>query len=104
MSKWQIFAAGVHTGSPIAVALVVFAVLNSLLSLGYYAPLVSTMYRNAPSEAVIGGTRIPVAMVVPLVLLALVVVAFGVWPALAGGLTVPAGQVVLDIFSRQGGM
>jgi len=104
MSKWQIFAAGVRSGSPIAVALVVFAVLNSLLSLGYYAPLVSTMYRNEPSPAVVGGNRVPVAMVVPLVLLALVVVAFGVWPALAGGLTVPAGQVVLDIFSRQGGM
>jgi proton-translocating NADH-quinone oxidoreductase chain N len=104
MSKWQIFAAGVHTGSPIAVALVVFAVLNSLLSLGYYAPLVSTMYRNTPSEAVIGGAKVPVAMVVPLVLLALVVVAFGVWPALAGGLTAPAGRVVVDIFSRQGGM
>jgi hypothetical protein len=38
------------------------------------------------------------------VLLVVVVVAFGVWPALANGLTVPAGQVVLAIFSRQGGM
>jgi hypothetical protein len=38
------------------------------------------------------------------VLLVLVVVALGVWPALANGLTVPAGQVVLSIFSRQGGM
>ena len=104
MSKWQIFAAGVHSGNPIAIALVVFAVLNSLLSLGYYAPLVSVMYRNEPSAAVVGGARVPPAMVVPLVLLALVVVAFGVWPALAGGLTVPAGRVVLDIFSRQGGM
>jgi NADH:ubiquinone oxidoreductase subunit 2 (subunit N) len=104
MSKWQIFAAGVRAGSPIAVALVIFAVLNSLLSLGYYAPLVSAMYRHEPSAAVIGGARVPVAMVVPLVLLALVVVVFGIWPALAGGLTAPAGRVVLDIFSRQGGM
>jgi NADH:ubiquinone oxidoreductase subunit 2 (subunit N) len=104
MSKWQIFAAGVHAGSPIAVALVVFAVLNSLLSLGYYAPLVSTMYRNEPSAAVTGGARMPPAMVVPLVLLVLVVVAFGVWPALAGGLTAPAGRVVMDIFLGQGGM
>ena len=104
MSKWQIFAAGVRAGSPIAVALVIFAVLNSLLSLGYYAPLVSAMYRHEPSAAVMGGSRMPPAMVVPLVLLAVVVVAFGVWPALAGGLTGPAGRVVMDIFSRQGGM
>jgi proton-translocating NADH-quinone oxidoreductase chain N len=104
MSKWQIFAAGVHAGTPIAVALVVFGILNSLLSFGYYAPLVSTMYRNEPSAMVVGGARVPVAMVVPLVLLSLAVVAFGVWPALAGGLTAPAGSVVMDIFSKQGGM
>lgn len=104
MSKWQIFASGVRTGNPIAIALVVFAVLNSLLSFGYYAPLVSIMYRNAPSGVVSAGARVPAGMTVPLVLLVVVVVAFGVWPALANGLTVPAGQVVLAIFSRQGGM
>jgi proton-translocating NADH-quinone oxidoreductase chain N len=104
MSKWQIFASGVRSGNPIAIALVVFAVLNSLLSLGYYAPLVSIMYRREQSEIVMGGSRVPSAMVVPLVLLAVVVVAFGVWPALASGLTGPAGRVVLDIFARQGGM
>jgi proton-translocating NADH-quinone oxidoreductase chain N len=104
MSKWQIFAAGARAGSPVALALVVFAVLNSLLSLAYYTPLVSTMYRGTPSKAVIAGARIPVGMTVPLVLLAAVVVAFGFWPALANSLTVPAGNVVLAIFSRHGGM
>jgi proton-translocating NADH-quinone oxidoreductase chain N len=104
MSKWQIFASGVRAGSPVAIALVIFAVLNSLLSLAYYAPLVSIMYRNAPSDVVTSGARIPAGMTVPLVVLALIVVAFGVWPALANGLTVPAGQVVLSIFSGQGGM
>jgi NADH:ubiquinone oxidoreductase subunit 2 (subunit N) len=104
MSKWQIFASGVRTGSPIAIALVVFAVLNSLLSLGYYAPLVSMMYRTTPSEAVTAGMRIPSGMTIPLVLLVVVVVAFGVWPALANGLTIPAGQIVLSIFTGKGGM
>jgi len=104
MSKWQIFAAGVQAGSPVAIVLVIFAVLNSLLSLGYYAPLVSMLYRTTPSQVVIAGARVPVGMTVPLVLLAVVVVAFGVWPALANGLTVPAGSVVMALFSRQGGM
>jgi formate hydrogenlyase subunit 3/multisubunit Na+/H+ antiporter MnhD subunit len=62
------------------------------------------MYRQKPSDVVAAGARVPAAMIVPLVILAAVVVAFGVWPALAGGLTGPAGRVVLDIFSRQGGM
>jgi proton-translocating NADH-quinone oxidoreductase chain N len=104
MSKWQIFASGVRTGSPIAIALVVFAVLNSLLSLGYYAPLVSMMYRTTPSEVVTAGMRIPSGMTIPLVLLVVIVVAFGVWPALANGLTIPAGQIVLSIFTGKGGM
>jgi proton-translocating NADH-quinone oxidoreductase chain N len=104
MSKWQIFAAGARSGSPVAIAIVVFAVLNSLLSLGYYAPLVSMMYRREPSPLVTAGSRVPASMAVPLVILAALIIAFGVWPALANGLTVPAGQVVLDIFSRQGGM
>jgi proton-translocating NADH-quinone oxidoreductase chain N len=104
MSKWQIFASGVQTGNPVAIALVVFGVLNSLLSLGYYAPLVSMMYRTTPSGMVTAGARIPTGMTVPLVLLVVVVVAFGVWPALANGLTVPAGKVVLAVFSGQGGM
>jgi proton-translocating NADH-quinone oxidoreductase chain N len=104
MSKWQIFASGVRAGNPLATALVVFGVLNSLLSFAYYAPLVSLMYRNSPSAAVSGGARVPAGMVVPLALLAVVVVALGVWPALANGLTVPAGHVVLSIFTRQGGM
>jgi proton-translocating NADH-quinone oxidoreductase chain N len=104
MSKWQIFASGVRAGNPIAIALVVFGILNSLLSFGYYAPLVSTMYRTSSSTAVAAGARIPAGMVIPLGILAVVVVALGVWPALANGLTVPAGQVVLAIFSRQGGM
>ena len=104
MSKWQIFASGVQAGSPVAIALVIFAVLNSLLSLGYYAPIVSMMYRNAPSAVVVGGARVPAGMTVPLAVLVIVVVAFGVWPALANGLTVPAGKAVLAIFTRQGGM
>ena len=104
MSKWQIFVAGARAGSPIAIALVVFAVLNSLLSLAYYTPLVSTMYRNTPSPLVVSGARLPPGMTIPLVLLAAVVVLLGLWPALANGLTVPAGRVVLSIFSAQGGM
>jgi formate hydrogenlyase subunit 3/multisubunit Na+/H+ antiporter MnhD subunit len=104
MSKWQIFAAGARAANPIAMVLVIFGVLNSLLSFGYYAPLVSVMYRTTSSAVVAGGGRVPVGMTIPLVLLAIVVVVLGVWPALANGLTVPAGQVVLAIFSRQGGM
>jgi proton-translocating NADH-quinone oxidoreductase chain N len=104
MSKWQIFAAGFRTGSPLLIALVIFALLNSLLSLGYYAPIVNVMYRHEPSAVVTGGLRVPPAMAVSVVVLVVGVLALGVWPALANGLTAPAGRAVLDLFAPAGGM
>ena len=41
MSKWQIFVAGFEAQSVAVAALVVFAALNSVLSLAYYAPMVN---------------------------------------------------------------
>jgi proton-translocating NADH-quinone oxidoreductase chain N len=98
MSKWQIFAAGFQTQDPWVIALVIFAALNSVLSLGYYAPLISAMYRSKPSEAVEGGARVPFLMHAPLVLLAVGVVVLGLWPSLASSFTIPAGKALLAAF------
>ena len=95
MSKWQIFVAGFETGNIWIDAVVIFAALNSVFSLAYYAPLVNTMYRLHPSERVQKGRRLPLAMSLPLVVLALAVVAIGFWPGLMTWLTVPAGHAVL---------
>ncbi len=100
MSKWQIFVAGFQTRDPLAIGLVIFAALNSVLSLGYYAPLVNAMYRGEPSPAVQRGARMPWAMGVPLAALALAVVALGIWPALAQWLTGPAGAALMAAFGR----
>ncbi|HEX6386366.1 MAG TPA: proton-conducting transporter membrane subunit [Anaerolineae bacterium] len=98
MSKWQILAAGFITYNLAIYGLVAFAALNSVFSLAYYAPLVSAVYRQAPSAAVQVGRPIPALMHVPLVLLALAVVAIGVWPGLVSWLTQPAGTALLDAF------
>ncbi len=95
MSKWQIFVAGFETGNPWMEWLVVFAALNSVLSLAYYVPLVNAMYRQEPSARVKTGVRMPRLMAVPLVVLAVGVVLLGVWPSLANGLTLPAARVLL---------
>ena len=57
---------------------VVFAALNSVLSLAYYAPLVNAMYRLEPSTRVRQGKRLPLADGFPLVVLGLAVVVMGV--------------------------
>jgi formate hydrogenlyase subunit 3/multisubunit Na+/H+ antiporter MnhD subunit len=104
MSKWQIFVAGARAGGALAIGLVVFGVLNSLLSLAYYAPMVSTLFRVEQGALVKEGARVPAGMVIPLVILAAAVMAFGVWPPLAGWITGPAADVVMGMFQAQGGM
>jgi proton-translocating NADH-quinone oxidoreductase chain N len=95
MSKWQIFAAGFQTRNLWIGLAVVFAALNSALSLAYYAPLVNAMYRLEPSAIVQKGKRVPFAMSIPLVILALAILALGVWPSLMDWLTVPASSILL---------
>jgi formate hydrogenlyase subunit 3/multisubunit Na+/H+ antiporter MnhD subunit len=98
MSKWQIFVAGAGVGQLIVVALVIFAALNSVLSLAYYAPLVNAVYRRQTSEAVAQGGPMPRTMSVPLIVLTCGVVVIGLWPSMMDWLTVPAGQAVAALF------
>jgi proton-translocating NADH-quinone oxidoreductase chain N len=98
MSKWQIFVAGFQAHSLLAAGLVVFTALNSVLSLAYYAPLVNAMYRKQPSAAIQNGAPLPLRMSLPLAFLAMLVVLFGLLPALAQWITAPAGQTILNAF------
>lgn len=98
MSKWQIFVAGFQTGDMLIIATVIFAALMSVLSLGYYAPLVNVMYRKAPSDIVSRGPAIPISLQAPLAVMALAVLAIGMWPALLNWLTVPAANALLAAF------
>lgn len=94
MSKWQIFVAGFQTHNILIGVLVVFAALNSVLSLTYYAPLVNVIYRLDPSDRVRSGRPIPLLMAIPLVVLALAIVLIGFWPDMVSWLTTPAGVVL----------
>ncbi len=98
MSKWQIFVGGFQTGNLGMILLVIFAALNSVLSLGYYAPLVNRMYRLEPSQAVKEGQPGTFLMGLPLVALSLLVVLLGFWPSLINWLTGPAAQNLLASF------
>ena len=98
MSKWQIFVAGFATKNFLIAGLVIFAALNSVLSLAYYAPLVNAVYRKQPSTAVARGAAVPFSMVLPLAVLALAVIVLGFWPSLLNFLTEPAGSALLKAF------
>ena len=100
MSKWQIFVAGFETQNLWITALVIFAAINSVFSLTYYAPLVNALYRQQPSNAVQRGQSLPLSMRLPLGLLSLAIITIGLWPGLVNWLTEPAGTAIVAAFSR----
>jgi proton-translocating NADH-quinone oxidoreductase chain N len=100
MSKWQIFAAGFRSQSTLIGGLIVFAALNSVLSLAYYAPLVNAVYRGRPSPAVEHGRPLPASMEIPLLILGVAIVLVGIWPSLTNWLTYPAGSALLAAFGQ----
>jgi len=100
MSKWQIFVAGFETQNSLMMALVVFAAINSVLSLTYYMPLVNAMYRKEPSNTVLRGHPLPHSMQFPLTILALAIVVIGIWPSLVTWLNEPAGAAVVALLSH----
>lgn len=98
MSKWQILVAGFATHNWAIYGLVALAALNSVFSLAYYAPLVNGLYCQQPSAVVQRGQPLPATMRIPLTLLAVVVVAVGLWPGLVSWLTEPAAAALLAAF------
>jgi len=100
MSKWQIIVAGFETHNRWIALLVVFAALNSVFSLAYYAPLINMIYRREQSDIVKRANPLPGLMNLPLIGLALMVVIVGVWPGLMYWLTYPAGAALLAAFAR----
>jgi formate hydrogenlyase subunit 3/multisubunit Na+/H+ antiporter MnhD subunit len=98
MSKWQIFVAGFETHNLLIGAVVVFAALNSVLSLAYYAPLVNNMYKRDMSAVVQTGSSMPIVMTIPLILMALAVIAIGFWPSALNWLTSAAGASLMFAF------
>jgi proton-translocating NADH-quinone oxidoreductase chain N len=100
MSKWQMFVAGFQTKLEWVEVLVIFAAVNSVLSLAYYAPLINRLYRHEPGKIVLEGKPVAWTMYLPLVLLSLAVVVLGFMPQLANSLTYPAANSLLALFGK----
>lgn len=100
MSKWQVLMAGAQTQDMAIVFILIIAALASVLSLGYYAPLINRLYRREQAEVVANGRAVPPAMTLPLAVLAVAIVVLGVMPMLANWLTVPAAADLLSFIVR----
>jgi NADH:ubiquinone oxidoreductase subunit 2 (subunit N) len=98
MSKWQIFVAGFETQNVWIIALMIFMALNSVLSLGYYAPLVNLMYRKEPSASVQAGKPLTWTISLTLIVMMSLVILLGFFPDLMNWLTIPASQRLMTMF------
>ncbi len=98
MSKWQIFVGGFETQNIWMMILVVYAALNSVLSLGYYAPMVNRLYRMEPTDIVNDGADLSFMIQIPLVILTSAIVAIGFWPSAVSFITTPAAAALLKAF------
>lgn len=103
MSKWQIFVSG-FAGTPGWVqAAVIFAALNSVLSLVYYAPVALALYRQGDSTPTLTASTItaqPVGFALPLVVMLLGAVLLGLVPGLVESITGEAGAVLGSLWTR----
>ncbi len=98
MSKWMIFTAGFQTSEPWIYAAVIFMALNSVLSLGYYAPVINQLYQREQSTLVLVGKKTPLSMKVPLVLLTLTIIVLGFYPVLLKWVYTFAGSSFMSLF------
>ncbi|KAB2866342.1 MAG: hypothetical protein F9K46_02515 [Anaerolineae bacterium] len=98
MSKWQIFAAGIAVHEPLITLLVIFAALNSVLSLAYYAPIINVLYSRQAQVEMAQGRAVPRLMRLSLLVLSGAIVVIGVYPGLLHGALESAARVLLTAF------
>lgn len=98
MSKWQIFVAGFETGNTAMILIIIFAALNSVLSLAYYAPLINRMYQLKPTNLLSQAGKVTLTMNIVFYILTILIVVIGIFPNSLEPLTARAAQVVMDAF------
>jgi multicomponent Na+:H+ antiporter subunit D len=78
--KWFILTQVWHAEDMWVYAGIVVFLLNTLLSLGYYLPILAMLFSPLPAQDTPPPVRISGWMIVPLVTLAILVIVIGVYP------------------------
>jgi proton-translocating NADH-quinone oxidoreductase chain N len=90
VSKVQILLAGLGTGFPLITGLILFAALNTVVTLAYFLPIVSSMFDGEPRPLPQRPVTVPLTMRTPIFTLMGVTLAFGLAPRLLDGVINPA--------------
>lgn len=97
MSKWLIYKSGIMAGG-IGYLLSGIAIFNSVLSLGYYLPVMNVFYSPNVSVKVKNSHSLNIFVLAPVIVLAMITVFLGIYPELGLRLAGPcADQVMMMI-------
>ncbi|GFP26253.1 multicomponent Na+:H+ antiporter subunit D, partial [Candidatus Hakubella thermalkaliphila] len=94
ISKWYLTLGALDVGRPFFTAVIL---ISSLLNGIYYLPIVVNAFFSKPEEAVAEPKQLPRQMLVPLTLLSIGVIFFGIFPSLILGIVYRAAQLLLGL-------
>ena len=100
MSEWMIFAATIFSVSSIGwigILISVIALTNALISLGYYLPVIRTLYLKKDEKTKFGEKSIPLTTKIPLVFLTLLIIIIGIYPDIVMVIIRPASEFILKV-------
>jgi proton-translocating NADH-quinone oxidoreductase chain N len=100
MSEWMVFSCSIMTYSVIGwwgIAIAVIALLNALLSLGYYLPIIKTLYLPAERKGISKAHDPSSTMLLAIGILAALTIILGVWPELGLKAVKPAVDILMSL-------
>jgi len=98
MSEWMIFSSSIMTYSIIGlwgIAIAAIALINTLIALGYYLPIIKTMYLGAEKKKVSAARDPSWSMILAMAILATLTIVLGVWPELGLKVVEPAVKILM---------
>jgi multicomponent Na+:H+ antiporter subunit D len=100
MSEWMVFSGGILTYGIIGwwgIAIAAIALLNALLSLGYYLPIIKTLYLPADHKKVAKAQDASPVLIIAIGILAALTIILGIWPELGLQAVKPAVDVLMSL-------
>jgi len=100
MSEWMVFSSGILTYGVIGwwgIAIAIIALLNALLSLGYYLPIIKTLYLPAEHKKIAKAKEASMVMLVAIGIIAALTIILGIWPELGLQAVKPAVDILMSL-------
>lgn len=98
MSEWLVFSGTIMTYSIIGwwgIAIAAIALINALISLGYYLPIIKTLYLGTNKKTVLNVRDPSFAMIAAMVFLLSLVILLGILPELGLKIVKPAADALM---------